>query len=177
MKITFEGTIDEAVDAQIRLFEKTKSARAWKLQGLVFVPLIFVAVFLTSPEDSTAFKLFYATGLAVFFMPIYLIIYNRSLKRRTKKLILEFFGTDLKALTEYEFDDVGIVFRRAGTEIRFNWDKITEINENDNDLEFFAGDGGLVLIPKRAFANDEQKDECLRFAREKTIHLQQEVQV
>lgn len=167
MKIKFESTIDEAIAVQLRLLELSKTARRWKWQGLIFAPLLFLGFYCGIPDEKRV-KIVFAAISSVIFISGYLGTYKGILKRRAKKLLIENLGTDKPVTSEYEFNEDGLIFRRLGTEIKFNWNKVREINENDKVLEFIIDNGGIAIIPKRIFENDQQKNEWVRYAQEKT---------
>ena len=167
MKIQFESTIDEVVDAQIRLFKKSKSAKRWKLQGLILAPLLFIGFYFGIPDEQNI-KLIFAFLASIIFIAIYLGTYKKTIKKRTKKLIIEQLGTDNPIPSEYEFNEEALIFRKMGTEIKINWNSIKKINENDKDIEFLIDKGDIAIIPNRIFASAKQKEKWLKFAKSKT---------
>ena len=82
-------------------------------------------------------------------------------------MLIESLGTDKPVPCEYEFNEEGLIFHRLGTEIKFHWNKVKEINETEKSLEFIVEHGGIAIIPKRIFENDRQKDEWLNFAKQR----------
>lgn len=184
MKITYRETIDEVVDMQLRLLERTDTFRNWKSRSMVpsillGAPLVFVMFYFGLP-DTKLIKLIFASGAAVAVIVLNIvlnpILYKEITRIRARKLFMETLGEDGPPSCEYELDEHGVVCRTPEIETRFSWSQITEINESDTYLDFFVGKRALVAIPKRAFENEQQKNECLRFAKEKTKHLQQVIQ-
>ena len=51
LKIQYESTIDEAVDVQMRLLRTSKTAKKWKLQELIWAPLLFIGFYLGIPDE------------------------------------------------------------------------------------------------------------------------------
>ena len=166
MKIKYESTIDEAIDAQLRMLELSKTAKKWKWEGLIFAPILFVGVYFAIPEEKTV-KLIFAAMAGIMFVILYLGSYKKTLRKRMRKLFVEKLGTDKPVPSEYEFDEDGLIFRKLGTEIKFRWETVKEINENEKVLEFIVDSGGIAMIPKRIFENNQQKDEWLMYAKEK----------
>ncbi len=167
MKIQYESTVDEKVDVQMRFLGTSKTAKKWKLQELIWAPLLFIGFYLGIPDEQNI-KLIFAFLSSIIFIIIYLCSYKGIIKRRTKKLIIEQLGTDKPIPSEYEFNEEGLIFRQMGTEIKFNWNSVKEINENDKDIEFIIDRGGIAIIPNRIFSTVDQKEEWLKFAKSKT---------
>lgn len=167
MKIKFESTIDESVDAHFRSMELSKIAKKWKWDGLIIAPILFAGFYFCLP-DTIAIKLIFATGSSMLFIAFYLGGYKKFTKKRIKKLLIENFGTDKPLPCEYEFEEEGLIFRRMGTDIKFQWSKVTKINETDKDFELIIGKTGIAVMPKRIFENEQQKNDWIAFAKGKT---------
>lgn len=156
MKIKYESTINEAIDAQLRILELSKTAKKWKWEGLMFAPLLFVGFYFGIPEEKTV-KLVFATIASIIFIALYLGTYKKTLRKRARKLIIENLGTDKPVPSEWEFDEDGLIFRKLGTEIKFQWNRVKKISEDDKVLEFIIDNGGIAIIPKRIFEDEQQK--------------------
>lgn len=167
LKIQYESTIDEAVDVQMRLLRTSKTAKKWKMQGLIWAPLLFIGFYLGIPDEQNI-KLIFASLTSIIFVIIYFGSYKNTMRRRSKKLVIEQLGTDKPVPSEYEFNEEGLIFRQMGTEIKFNWNSVKEINENDKDIEFIIGRGRIAIIRNRIFTTVDQKEEWLKFAKSKT---------
>ena len=157
MIIHYESTIDEAVDTQIRLLKTSGVAKQWKLQGLIWAPILFFGFYFGIPDEKNI-KLFFAFFVSILFLVIYFAIYKKSLKKKIRKFLIEQLGTDEPIPSEFEFTEENLIFRRLGTEIRFEWDKIEELIENDNDIEVRIAKGGIAVIPNRIFSGTEQRN-------------------
>ena len=166
MKIQYESTIEEAVEAQFRLLKTSKVAKKWMLQGLIWAPLLFFGFYFGIPDEKNI-KLIFASIAGIVFIIIYLSNYEKNIQKRIRKVLVEQIGHDEPVQSEYEFSQDALIFRKLGTEIRFVWDSVQEIVENDEDIEFKIAKGGIAVIPKRIFTSIEQKEEWLRFARNK----------
>ncbi len=166
MKIEYESTIDEAVEAQFRLLKKSKVAKKWRLQGFIWAPILFFGFYFGIPDEKNI-KLLFASIASIAFIIIYLSIYEKTIQKTIRKVIVEQIGNDEPVQSEYEFNQDALIFRKLGTEIRFIWDSVQEIIENDEDIEFKIAKGGIAVIPNRIFNSKDQKEEWLRFARNK----------
>lgn len=167
MKIEYEATIDEGVDAQWRLMEHLNTVRKWKWQGLIFTPIVFALLYYAIP-DTQGVKLVFATGSSLLYIAVYLGTYKRTMRKRMRKLLVEMFGSDTSYPCEYEFEEDGLAARIHGTEIKFQWSSFTEIIETDRDLELVVGKNGIAVLPRRAFQSEQQENEWLNYVREKT---------
>ena len=167
MRIQYESTIAEAADAQIRLFEKAKTAKKWKLQGLIIAPFVSVLTYYIIPDEQNV-KLCFAVFAGITFIIVYFVGHKKSIRKRTEKLLSEHLGSDQPYPVEYELDEESLIFRRMGTELRFDWNGVKEINEGDKDIEFVIDKGGIAIIPNRAFANPQERQEWLDFVKNKT---------
>ena len=170
MKIQYKSTIDEAVDTQIRLLNTSDVAKSWKLKGFIWAPILFFGFYFGIPDEQNI-KLIFASIVSIVFIIIYIPIYKNTVKKRIRKLIVEQLGTDKPVQCEYEFSEESIIFRRIGTEIRFKWDNVQKIIENDKDIEFRISNGGIAVIPNRIFSSAEQKVEWLNFAKRKAVSI------
>ncbi len=173
MKIQYESTIDETVEAEMRLIGRSKIARKWEREGWVMGALILVLLLfyfcLCLCFGIPAEKPIIIISLAVLAaIAIYQVLYKNIVKRRVRSFLIEQLGTDKPLPSEFEFDEEGLVFRRMGTETKFSWNIIKEINEGNKYIEFITDRGGIALIPNRIFTTTDQKEEWLKFAKDKT---------
>jgi len=165
MKISYQATIDEAVEAQMRMLDLSNTVRKLKWQGLLVAPLVAVFAFFILSGDVT-YKLILAGIITGLFVLFYLRSYDRIIRKRTRKLLIEGLGTDQPTACEYEASDKGLTFRRQGTDITFAWDTVTEINETKDYVEFVMGKNGIALMPNRIFADRENRQQWLAYALE-----------
>ena len=166
MKIQYKSTIDEAVDAQMRLLKTSGVAKRWKLQGLFWTPILFFGFYFGIPDEKNV-KLIFAFFVSITFIVIYFATYKKSLKKKIRKFLIEQLGTEEPVHSEYEFTEGNLIFRKLGNEIRFKWDKVEKIIENENDIEVRIANGGIAVIPNRIFSEAEQRNEWLNFIKNK----------
>lgn len=167
MKIQYLSSIDEEIAAQIRLLGTLRTAKKRRLDGLILAPLLFIGLYLSIP-DKQSVKLVFASLVSMIFAIIYFGSYKIMIKKRAKKLIIEQLGSDKPVPIEYELNEEGLIFRRMGTEIQFDWNIVKGINETAKDIEFIIDKGGMAIIPNRIFSDVNQKEEWLKFARRKS---------
>jgi hypothetical protein len=93
-------------------------------------------------------------GLAcIIFVPVHVLTFERSYRRRLRKALVKAMGTDQPIPTEYEIDEAGLVFRKQGQEVRFSWGNVRELRDTGEWLELVMEPKGVALIPKRAFGS------------------------
>lgn len=158
MRISYEATLDEAVQSNMRLWELSALARRWKLQGLIAVPFLFLAINWVL-YDSWMERVVFAILGSAFFIPLYLYSYKRTLRKRTRKMLAQFLGTDQPVPCEYQFDEDGLVFRRQGTETKFQWSSVASVNMVEQGIEvLMKNNAGIAVLPLRIFRGDEMKE-------------------
>lgn len=167
MKIQYYSSIDEEIDAQMRLLGTLRTTKKWKLHGFILVPLVFIGFYFTIPDEESVKLIFASLGSMIFAM-IYFGSYIIMIKRRAKKLAIEQLDSDKPVPSEYELNEEGVILRRMGTEIKFDWNNVKRINETDKYIEFIMDKGGMAIIPNRIFIHANQREEWLKFARSKS---------
>ena len=167
MKIQYEATIGEAADVEMRHFGKRQSLWQWQSKGLLYGALLCVFFYCVLPYDHDR-KLPAAAVGGITFAVIYIGTYRKRIRKRIEKILSAKMDSDQPFSVEYEFNEEALIVRRMGNEIRFAWDNVKEINEADKDVEFVIDGGGLTVLPYRAFANAEERQEWLDFAKNKT---------
>ena len=176
MKIQFEATLSETVDAQMRLYRLSRSSRRGRILGYFLGPILFTCVGLLESGDPKARFIITCQVVGVWLV-IYLIFDLffrwRLIARRVRKYDIEMLGSRGPYQYECEEDDENLIVRRPGIETKYQWARLTRINDNPNGIEFIYGKEKLVNFPKRAFADQLQQEEWLKFAREKLRQDQQ----
>lgn len=151
MKKEFQSTIEESVEAQLRLAELI--GIVWKLKwiGLIVAPgvIILLCFFLL---NNLAAKLIIGGSGAGLFIPYHLSTYKKNYRKRIRKVIKKTLGTDQPIPSEYEMDETGLIFRQLGQEMKFSWGNVQEIIQTDNSIEVLMKPIGIVIIPKRIFS-------------------------
>lgn len=157
MKISYESSLEEAVNSHIRLWELSKTARQWKRQGLILIPFLFLLVNWFLYDSFVEKTVFTILGCAVF-IPLYLFFHRRILLKRIRKMLVEYLGSDQPVSCQYEFNDEGLVFRRQGTEVKFEWSAIQSVNLVESGIEILVkNNGGIAILPRRIFSEEEMQ--------------------
>ncbi|MBD3257806.1 hypothetical protein GF377_05180 [candidate division GN15 bacterium] len=168
MKIRFYSSIDDVVDAHLRLYDRSDIAKKRKWLGLLGAPLVGVAMYVLFPGSPTT-QLVWAVGAMLIYVIGYLATYQRLLAKGVRKYLQETYGgDDDKIACELDFGDEHVACRWNGTELSFKWSNVTEIVTNDDDFEIWIDKKGLVVVRHAIFDNPYQQKEWLDYARLKT---------
>jgi len=158
MKIAYESTLEEAVASHVRLWELSPLARRWKLQGILLVPFLVFTIHLIMYEGWMERIVFTVLGCAIL-IPFYLYYYKKAVVSRTRKMLTEYIGTNEPVPCEYEFNEEGLVFRRQGTEVKFQWSAIGTVSIVERGIEVLvANHGGIAVLPRRIFKGNEMNE-------------------
>ena len=166
MRIESESTIDEAVECQMRLFERTSVAKSQMRLALILALLMFLAFYFGIPDEQSV-KLAFASVASVGFVIVFWVIRKPFVRWQIRRVLVEQRGTDKPVFDEIIFDEEGISYRQLGIEIRMSWAIISKIEEDENYIEISAGKRGLVLISQNDFPTTSEKEEWLQFAKSK----------
>ena len=176
MKIQFEATLKETVDVQMRLFRLSNSWKRSRLLEYVGGPVLFACLGLLESGDPMPRFIItcQVTGAWLALCVVYDLFFRWKLMAwRVQKYDVEVFGSAGPYPYECELDDEGVIVRKAGEQNRYLWSHLTRINDHPSGIEFIYGKEKLVNFPKRAFADQLQQEEWLKFAREKLRQNQQ----
>ena len=167
MRVQFEFTLEDCVDASKRFLARSKSA-SWQWQGLAYSGLftwllVFAVVTLVygKPLIGAAIGVPLAALSAVF----YPSSYEKTIERRLRKLHLPQFETANTFLCEVELKAEGILVRQMDRQTIYEWTSVEEIQETSESVDIFTRDGGGVVVRNRAFAGAAGRREFLELAR------------
>ncbi|MAX24275.1 MAG: hypothetical protein CMJ19_07205 [Phycisphaeraceae bacterium] len=165
LKKEYQSTVEEAIEVQYRLCKQSDYLRRFKFYGLLWAPFMFALFyFMTSKDDHGV-----VWGLAVSgtFIVIHMATYDKILRRRFKKTVLEKRGHNQPITAQYELDDQGLTFQSQGNSLTFQWQTITQMIVTDKDIEFRIKPQAIALIPCRVFDSDQEKKQWIEFAQTK----------
>lgn len=162
----YHSTIDEAVDAQVRVAEQLGQLRIAKWIGLIFAPVIFIALYFLL--DHIFARIVVGGSSAILICFYHFSNYKNSIRKRLRKMIIKMQGTDQPVACEYEIDDDGLSFRKLDQEVKFKWKSIDYILESDDYLELFMRPAGIAIIPKRIFDTEDELKEWAEWIKRNT---------
>ena len=167
MRVQFEFTLEDCVDASKRFLARSKAA-AWPWQGLVYSAffmwlLVFVVVtyFYSRPDAAAGIGLVLAALTAV----LYPSSYEKAVERRLRKLHLEQFEGVPTFLCEVELKAEGVQVRQMNRQVIYEWPSVEEIQETADSVGIFTRDAAGVVIRDRAFATGADRNKFLELAR------------
>lgn len=167
MRVQFEFTLEDCVDASKRFLARSKSA-SWQWQGLAYTALftwllVFAVVTLLygRPELGAAIGM----ALAALSAMLYPSSYEKTLEKRLRKLHLREFEAANTFLCEVELKAEGILVRQMDRQTIYEWTGVEEIQETAESVDIFTRDGGGVVVRNRAFAEAAGRREFVELAR------------
>ena len=166
MKIAYESTIEEATDATFRMAELIGSLRTQMWSGLVVAPFIFIVLFLLIDEPVA--RLVLGVMSTALFVVYWFSDYKNRFRKRIRKMLVKALETDKPLPSEYELDENGLAFRKAGQEVRFAWNNVVAIMETANAFEVIMSPTGIAIIPKRIFSSSDQQRTWIVYIQEHT---------
>jgi hypothetical protein len=168
MKKTYEATIEDAVEAQIRFCELIGTARNYKWAGLLVGPVVGgVALLLLTYIPWNSFdgpaRLIISGGVAVVCVSTWLLRHTTYLRKHIRRTLVKARGTDQPIPTECEIDDSGLALRMCGREVRFSWNNVQSISYRNDLIELIMAPTAVVVIPKRVFGDPAELQEWTKF--------------
>lgn len=163
-RISFESTIEERVEAHMRLYQLTGMLRRQLMLPLVIAPAGGLACFFIL-QGTAEWRLFFAILFALAFSAIHLAFYKQELRRQVRRMLARQLGTSLPVPSEYELSNRGVTFRQGGMEITFRWGSVREVLDAGDAIEVIVHPTGISRIPKRVFRDAAEERAWLEYAR------------
>lgn len=162
--VEFEATLDDVVDASKCLLARSKVARKLRWTGMLPTGLLTgILVFFLIP-DSLSMKLIISTLGAIAAAALYPAFYERSSCKRLRKFCREQLGTDRPFKVEMQLLAQGVYIRQNATQIIYEWPSVEQVVETPDSIDIFVRNGGIVVVPKRAFKSTESEQEFIALA-------------
>jgi hypothetical protein len=170
MKVEFDATLDDCVDATLRMRKRSRALRVsyWKIAG-AFALLLGVTGFING-TNTFWWNLAWACRDAALCGGLFMILLAASRpweKSRIRKFYREIYATDGPLRIEVEISDTGLSLTQCGAQVTREWKSITSIEEHGDAIEFWHN-GGLTVIRNRAFSSPEQRGKFLALCRKWT---------
>ena len=150
MKIQYEVDIEDLVDSQLQLYNATRVARRRKVRGYFYSLFPGAFMFLIAPETLFVRLIWAASAMAAYVLFIRLVV-HRYEKWHFRRVIREAHGNIDKVECEAEFEEERLSCRLGKVEIRFKWDDVTNLVNNETNFELWIGKTGLVHIRRKFF--------------------------
>jgi len=156
-RVSFEPTLEETVDVQLRWAFRSTSLQRWRTQfrWLAAGAGCVVVVFLDSLNAR-------ATGGGLGVLSVFSVLvgalcfklggpaYDDLLRRRTRRVTVEQLRPHTQRGCDMELRPEGFWCRRLGIELLFGWKDATVIKEDGQDIEILFV-SGLAVVRGRVF--------------------------
>ena len=170
-RITYEATIDDAVDVALRQASRTRAfQKQFRLNVLIAGIGSGVAIFTAwmyivgNSLPHVVFGIVAGALFGIVFAAIFHRVFEREIRKQHRKLVEERFAGKTVLHSELELGTDALCVRQAGMEMVFPWSACTGIRNNRRDVEIsFAR--GMCVVPRRHFASETEKQAFFETAR------------
>jgi hypothetical protein len=164
-RLSFNMTLDEQVEDLLQ---------AWRASGIValqrrisiltglFVGMMLYVLWM----DLFAAAIPAVIGGVVVFAILFATI-NRRLRRQGRWILLKIQGSDAPVDMVVELTDADAILRRPDHDQVWHWSGIRSVSEDQEAFRLLTGRYSIINLPKRAFRNVREEEECLAFMRQK----------
>jgi hypothetical protein len=156
MKVRFEFTLDDLVDASERTVARSGAVRSWRWQGMVSSSLISALIVYVIRSGPVATKLAWAVAGAIVSAILYPIFSAWTRKRRLLRFYRERFGGAGPYTCEVEITPTGVTTNQAGAQTTREWSSIVAVEDSADAVEFITRGAGTVIVRNRAFSSREE---------------------
>jgi hypothetical protein len=175
-RIHFDCTLDEVVDANIRVTTRTQSFRAYRTRavwvaGGCLGGALLAAVFFRSMQGAVDLSatiwgilVVLAVTLGTGFGYAYGFYFNWAIRRQYKRVVSEQLGGVADIPCDIELRQGGVWVLQKGVEMMFPWANSVGIEDTGDAIELRFSPG-LVVARNRAFRNATERTRFLDRAR------------
>ena len=164
MRIQFDYTREDMVDASMRFLARSKTVRSTRWQGLLWTAilawLLVFALFGASIKGGLI-----GLPAALISALIYPSIHRQSVRKRLRKFCKERFGDMNSFVCEVELTPNGIWMQATNTQATAEWKDVEEIVVTEDSVDIFARQAGGVIVRNRAFKSAEERQQFIDLAR------------
>ena len=140
MRVQFEFTQADLIDASTRFLSRSKVASSWGSSGqgsaAFFAGLLVLLFFIRTPL--TALIGLLAAAIAGL---IYPAIQKRTIEKRQRALLKAKLGEANSFVCEVELTPVGVWVRQMNTQITHEWESVAEIAAKEDSVDIFTKEG------------------------------------
>jgi hypothetical protein len=159
VRVQFDATLDDVVDASLRALSRSKAARSWRwadyTAGVLLTGLGAGLVLYVLVSGELRERLILSGIGAVVAASLYPIFYIWTVKRRLRSYYREQLGSRGPFAVEVEVSASGVSARQEGTTTTFEWAIVDCIEETADSIDFHIKKGGIVVVRERAFGSPE----------------------
>ena len=171
-RLTYDATIDDAVDVAFRLSNRTQTFRRQLRLNIIIAGILgalgFLGVWTYYWSLPAGFNLAIAAAGAVAFGLIFARLFKhfffKEMQKLNRKMIAEQFGGKPTLPCELELRAEAVWVRQAGMEMIFPWTTCSGIQDNAGDIEV-QFTPGICVVRNRYFASAADRQSFLDTAR------------
>jgi YcxB-like protein len=164
MRVHFTHSLEEIVDAWLRVHKRSKVVRGMRRNRAVLFALMTALLVLVFFRFS--FRGFMVAAVAAL---IYVIIdpwfYGYEQRKNLRKLLRERYGEQDEFVCQVELLPHTLKTTTSGVEVNFPWEAIEEIVETSDTVDIFARQG-FCTVRNRAFSSRDEQQQFIDLARE-----------
>ena len=172
--ITFDFTVDEAVDVQLKYVRSTSEGASWRRreQWMFAIPLTFVmatVLIFVNPDETLLVKSLLvaaAAAIALILVVPFGWYYDHLVTARMRRLLVEQLGGEgpYSCTVEVLPDRLSVV--QNGIQLSFPWSNARSIDDGVDGI-MITFRGGWVLVRSRGFTSAEHRAAFLRYAQQR----------
>jgi hypothetical protein len=151
MKVTFDATIDDFVDANSRLLKRSKLVRKWRWVNVLVVFLLVAVISYFLGPGAPVVKMVEAIIGGAVAAAIFPAIHKSEVNGKLKKYFKEQLGTENPINIEIELSDAGLSVKQMGTLTAHDWPNILSAENTRDAVEVVYRRGGITVVRSRAF--------------------------
>lgn len=166
-RIEYDCTLDEIVDANLRLTNSTKTFRSYRKRSMLAVGAVAgVAVLALTVREAAdlPISLFSAVVAAAVMGFAYGYFYDSAARREYRRVVSEQLGGVSSIRCEIELRPDVVWARQHGIEITFPWSQAARVEDTGDAIELWFRPG-LVTARNRAFATAGERQRFLEISR------------
>jgi hypothetical protein len=172
MRIQFQATVEDFVDAHERAIARSRLVRSWHREGsavtalahgLLTSILVFIFTYVMWPLVPA---LIWSIGSGLIIAALAGNHHRHRVRQRVYSYYREMFGERQSLPCEVELGEAGLLARQLGTQILFEWPNVEEMRETEDAVEFYTYDGGGLLVKKKYFSSVDEIQQFMDVARQ-----------
>jgi len=169
VRVYFDATLDEAVDASLRALSRSRSMRSFRwadyVGGAILTGIVTgFGIFLLSDHLAVQERLITCGIVGVIAACLFPFLHAWTIKRRLRKYYAEQLRGKRTFSVEVELSPAGVIVTQNECTIAFAWPQVDVIEESLDTIDFFMRNGGSVTVRKRAFQSRESIAEFVQEA-------------
>lgn len=164
----FECSVDQVVASMVEWYQWSPQARRTKWVSVVtFVAAMAVTFtyFAWSGEDNDPLAAAISAVIATLFGVAYWFGYDYSVRRRTRRFVLEMTRGRDPIACEVALTSRHLRSKASGVEATFDWDTCAELRERPDGVHFIFR-AGPVFVPGEAFGSAVERERFVATARD-----------